>query len=239
MVLPNVDSDLIAVSKEQALFAPLVGDIINPQTGALIDRVPFKKEWESPWMRYVPVGELTEMTKDTFHVSASQDKRSKMKGEHVIENPGGYPVTVERFSEIVCKTLDLTEIVKQYENNHILNTERYVVSAVYATRRVAGGFRVIAYLPVLLTFRSRLIGVPKRCHPPMNLDLMLHKDLNWTLAEKIETDKAIDNDRTRKRFSTVHLYGTPRHVLEWLQRRAGCQLEIFSWMRDTDIPTET
>lgn len=232
MLLFNVDSDVIAVPKDRAIYAPFLGDVIDEKTGVVVSRLFVQAEWESPWMKYTPMGELTEMTPKTFKVTASKDSSAKVAGEHVrFPQRGDYPQTVEKFSDIVCKTLDLAAFADQYKDNHALNVERHVVVAVYAIRRVEGGFRIIAYLPAVLNFRTKNLAQVIQCHPPLNLDLRMHTDLHWMHAEFMDVLNSVERAIRKKRFSTVTIHGMPRYKLEHLQKLAGCALEIFSWNR--------
>lgn len=232
MLLYNVDSDVVAVPKNKAANAPFLGDEIDGKTGKVIGKFPVQAEWESPWMKYTPLGELTEMTRKTFKVTASQDQSNNVAGEHIkLPETDKYPETMEKFSNIVCKTLDLAAFLGQYQNNHALNIKRNVVVAVYATRRVEGGFRIIAYLPAMLYFRSQNVSQVQQSHTHPNLDLRLRNDIDWKKAELVDASKSIEQAVARKRISTVTVHSLPFRQLEHLQQIAECALEIFSFKK--------
>lgn len=232
MLLPNVDSDLIAVAKENAENAPGLGDVIDPITGYVVDSMNVKPEWISPWMRYVPVGELTEMTRVTFNKSALQDTREKIKGEHTISDSSSeYRKTVEKFSEILCKSFDIRAVVNQFENNHVLNIDRHVVVAIYGVRRINGGIRIIGYLPALFCFRSRNIPQAHQSHPRQNLDMVVQTNMRWMQSEVMSHNDSVRQAVTKSRSCNLYVYGLPRFNLDQLQRRAGCMLEILPWLR--------
>jgi hypothetical protein len=230
MLLPNVDSDVIAVPKHIPHdFTPMLGDVIDVQTGSVIDKMPVEPEWQSPWMKYTPISDLTEMTRTTFKLSASQDQSKKVAGELVKwPQQSDYAVTLQTYSDIVCKTLDLAAFVNQYKDNHVLNTSRRVVVAVFATRRVEGGFRVIAYLPAVLKFRSHNIADVQQDHSRPNVDLTARTEMRWLQAEIAAGNRSVERAVKKKRFSTIYLHGLPRHEIDNLQKMAGCALEIFS-----------
>jgi hypothetical protein len=233
MLLPNVDSDVIAVPRHiPHELTPMLGDVIDVQTGSVIDKMPVEPEWQSPWMKYTPISDLTEMTRTTFKLSASQDQSKKVAGELVKwPQQSDYAVTLHKYSDIVCKTLDLVAFINQYKDNHVLNTSRRVVVAVYATRRVEGGFRIIAYLPAVLKFRSHNIADVQQSHSQPNADLMARTDMRWIQAEVMAGNRSIERAVKKKRFSTIYLHGLPRHEIDKLQKMAGCALEIFSWAK--------